>query len=68
MSFRGAAVAELKTSFHNVIGSYLEDCVREGIAPEEPFSGKITVRVSPVLHRRVAIKAAAHKVDPEVAD
>ncbi|MGO8695687.1 MAG: toxin-antitoxin system HicB family antitoxin [Rectinemataceae bacterium] len=43
------------------LDTYLEDCERDGIEPEEPFSGKITVRVSPVLHRRIAIKAAAPK-------
>jgi predicted HicB family RNase H-like nuclease len=61
MSFRGASMDELKTSFHDVVDSYLEDCERECVAPEKPFSRKITVRVSPVLHRRVAIRAASHK-------
>jgi predicted HicB family RNase H-like nuclease len=61
MSFRGASVKELKSSFRNVVDTYLEDCERDGIEPEKPFSGKITVRVSPVLHRRIAIKAAAKK-------
>jgi predicted HicB family RNase H-like nuclease len=61
MSFRGASVKELKSSFRDVVDTYLEDCQRDGIEPEKPFSGKITVRVSPVLHRRIAIKAAAKK-------
>jgi predicted HicB family RNase H-like nuclease len=61
MSFRGASVADLKASFHDLIDTYLEDCGRENVAPEKPLSGKITVRVPPVLHRRVAIKAAERK-------
>jgi predicted HicB family RNase H-like nuclease len=61
MSFRGSSVGELKDSFRDVVDSYLEDCEREGVEPEKPFSGKITVRVSPLLHRRIAIKAAARK-------
>jgi len=61
MSFRGASVKELKSSFRNVVDTYLEDCERDGIEPEKPFSGKITVRISPVLHRRIAIKAATQK-------
>jgi predicted HicB family RNase H-like nuclease len=61
MSFRGASVKELKTSFRDVVDSYLEDCKREGVEPEKPFSGKITVRVSPLLHSRIAVKAAARK-------
>ena len=39
----------------------MEDCERDGMEPQKPFSGKITVRVSPILHRRIAIKAAAKK-------
>ena len=61
MSFRGASVSELKTSFVDVVDTYLDDCRREGLDPEKPFSGKITVRLSPVLHRRVALKAASRK-------
>ena len=60
-SFRGASVAELKNSFADVVETYLDDCRRDGVDPEKPFSGKITVRVPPVLHRRVAVKAAALK-------
>jgi len=61
MSFRGASVAELKASFEDVIETYLDDCRREGLDPEKPFSGKITIRLPPLLHRRVAIKAASRR-------
>jgi len=37
------------------------ECRREGLDPEKPFSGKVTLRLPPVLHRRVAIKAASRK-------
>jgi predicted HicB family RNase H-like nuclease len=61
MSFRGASVKELKASFRNVVETYLDDCKNEGIEPERTFSGKITVRISPLLHRRIAVKAASRK-------
>ena len=61
ISFRGSAVQELEESFHNVVESYLEDCREEGVAPEKPYNGTIIVRVSPEVHRRVAIKAASCK-------
>ena len=35
--------------------------IRDGVDPEKLFSGKITVRVPPGLHRRVAVKAATLK-------
>jgi predicted HicB family RNase H-like nuclease len=47
--------------FADVVETFLADSHRDGSDPEKPFSGKITVRVPPVLHRRVAIKAAALK-------
>jgi predicted HicB family RNase H-like nuclease len=61
MSFRGASVSELKSSFSDVVETYLADCRHDGVDPEKPFSGKITVRVPPNLHRRVAVKAATLK-------
>lgn len=61
MSFRGASVMELKASFEDVVETYIDDCRREGLDPEKPFSGKITIRLPPLLHRRVAIKAALRK-------
>ncbi len=51
----------LKESLADVVDSYIEDCEREGKVPEKPFSGKITVRVSPTTHRRIAIKAASRR-------
>jgi predicted HicB family RNase H-like nuclease len=61
ISFRGRTVDELEQSFHDVVDTYLEDCRQEGRAPERPYSGKITVRVEPTVHKRVAIKAASCK-------
>lgn len=61
VAFRGETVDELETSFHDVIETYLEDCRKESKMPEKPYSGKITVRIPPAIHKRVAIKAAYHK-------
>jgi predicted HicB family RNase H-like nuclease len=61
ISFSGSTVRELEKSFHNVVDSYLEDCKEEGSEPEKPYNGTITVRVSPEIHRRVAIKASVCK-------
>ena len=60
-SFRGSSVEELEQSFHDVVDSYLEDCKEKGVSPEKPYNGTITVRVSPEVHRRVAIKASMCK-------
>ncbi|MGO8695547.1 MAG: type II toxin-antitoxin system HicB family antitoxin [Rectinemataceae bacterium] len=62
VSFRGNNIDELEASFHDVVDTYLEDCRQSGEDPQKPFSGKIVVRISPDLHRRVMIKAASRKV------
>jgi predicted HicB family RNase H-like nuclease len=61
VSFRGETVVELEKSFHDVIETYLDDCLKESKAPEKPYSGKITVRITPSVHKRIAIKAAVLK-------
>jgi predicted HicB family RNase H-like nuclease len=61
ISFRGSTVDDLEKSFHDVVDSYLDDCKEKGVSPEKPYNGTITVRVTPEVHRRVAIKASACK-------
>ncbi len=61
ISFRGSTVERLRKSFHDVVDTYLDDCRKNRKPPEKPYSGKITVRIPPEVHRRVAIKAAKLK-------
>lgn len=61
MSFRGSNVDEIEASFHDVVDTYLEDCRKNGEDPQKPFSGKIVIRLSPDVHRRVMIKAASRR-------
>jgi predicted HicB family RNase H-like nuclease len=61
VSFRGSTVEKLKKSFHDVVDTYLDDCKKEKKPPEKPYSGKITLRIPPEVHRGVAIKAAECK-------
>ncbi len=57
LAFDGESVDELEQSFHAVIDEYLEDCEAMNQEPDKPYSGKFNLRLSPELHRRVAIKA-----------
>lgn len=50
-----ATKAELE--FQNAVDDYLEYCKEKGVAPEKSYSGVFNVRVSPELHRRLALKA-----------
>ncbi len=57
LAFDGESVDELEESFHAVIDDYLEDCKTMNKEPDKPYSGKFNLRLSPDLHRQVAIKA-----------
>ena len=39
---------------------YLRDCEEKGIEPEQPYKGTFNVRISPELHRIVAVYAMEH--------
>lgn len=62
ITFYGKSVAELRKEMRVSIDEYLAFCREEGQQPEKPFSGKLLLRTSPELHRRVALEAARHRV------
>jgi predicted HicB family RNase H-like nuclease len=57
ITFQGTSVEELERSFQESVDDYLSWCAGEGTSPEKPFSGKFNLRLSPDLHREVAIAA-----------
>jgi Uncharacterized protein encoded in hypervariable junctions of pilus gene clusters len=60
LSYEGDSVRELEKDFQNVIDEYLRDCEEKGIEPEQPYKGTFNVRISPELHRIVAVYAMEH--------
>ena len=60
--FAGSTAAELKQAFRDSVDDYLAFCAERGAAPERPCSGRFLVRVSPELHRKAALRAAAEKL------
>lgn len=60
LSYEGNSVQELEQDFCKVIDEYLEDCNERNIEPEQPYKGTFNVRISPELHRNVAIYALEH--------
>ena len=61
LSYEGDSVKELEQDFQNVIEEYLEDCRERNVEPEQPYKGTFNVRISPELHRNIAIYAIEHK-------
>ena len=57
IAFQGKSVNELRRAFKESIGDYLEFCRTRNEDPEKPYSGKFSVRISPELHRQIALKA-----------
>lgn len=60
LSYEGNSVKELEEDFRNVIDEYLEECEEMGVQPEQPYKGVFNVRISPELHRSIAVYALEH--------
>lgn len=58
LTFQGRTLDQLKKAFADTIEDYVAWCCQRGKEPERPYSGNFTLRVSPDLHRRVAVAAA----------
>jgi predicted HicB family RNase H-like nuclease len=57
ITFQGTTVTEIEKAFRDSINDYIAWCKEEGVEPEKPYSGKFNVRLSPQLHRQIAILA-----------
>ena len=57
LSYEGNSVQELEEDFQTVIDAYLQDCAERNVSPEQPYKGSFNVRISPDLHRTIAIYA-----------
>ena len=62
ISYEGESARELLADFHGAVDDYLESCKAEGKEPEVAFKGSFNIRLSPELHKRIYIYAAAHKM------
>jgi predicted HicB family RNase H-like nuclease len=54
LTFHGHTVGELEAAFAETIATYEDWCKERGKEPERPYSGQLTLRMSPQLHKRVA--------------
>ena len=59
ISFHGDSVADFIQAFHEAVDDYVSACEKLGQSPEKPASGRLMLRVNPVVHA-AALKAAAH--------
>lgn len=58
ITFQGRSVEELRSALEDSVRVYINFCRERGEEPEKPFSGRFLVRVSPDVHRAIAVAAA----------
>jgi len=57
VNFEGESVQELTAAFHEAVDDYLAYCEDEGIEPDKSYTGVLNVRLTPAIHRQIAILA-----------
>jgi predicted HicB family RNase H-like nuclease len=62
ITFQGKTVNEIEKAFKESIDDYISWCAKDGVAPEKPYSEKFNLRLSPDLHREIAIAAKKLKL------
>ncbi len=59
ISFHADSVEAIEKEFHGMIDFYLDCCRKNGEKPEKPYSGDLTLRLTPERHRKIASAAEA---------
>lgn len=57
VTFEAERADEVKKAFHEAVDDYLEMCKALSKEPQKPFRGMFNVRISPELHRQIAIES-----------
>ena len=57
ITFEGETVKELTDAFQYVVDEHIKDCEAEETAPEKSYKGSFNVRLTPDLHRKIALSA-----------
>ena len=57
VNFESENCKSIEAEFQNAVDDYLEMCKALGMEPDKAYSGTFNVRISPTLHKLVALKA-----------
>ena len=57
MNFESADISTVEEEFHAAVDDYLEFCKDVGKEPDKEYKGTFNIRISPDLHKRLAIVA-----------
>ena len=58
ISYEGDSIQSLKQDFEDAVDDYLEMCLEKGIEPQKTYKGSFNIRISPELHKTLALHAA----------
>ena len=62
ITFQGKTVAELEKAFKDSIDDYLDWCKERGKSPEKSFSGTLSLRLTPEIHKKIAHNAITNNL------
>ena len=62
LSYEGSTASELVADFRGAVDDYLALCAAEGTEPEKAYKGSFNIRITPELHRKAVIAAAARQM------
>jgi len=57
VTFEGETVKELTDAFHYMVDEHIKDCEVNNITPEKSYKGSFNIRLTPELHRQIAVNA-----------
>lgn len=59
VDFEADSIASVEEEFHAAVDDYIEFCATVGKEPEREYKGTFNIRISPELHRKLALRAFA---------
>ncbi len=62
ISYEGTNAKELIADFEEAVEDYLNMCTEEKKEPERAYKGSFNLRISPNLHRTLAVQAIAEDI------
>ena len=57
VNFESSTIDEIEQEFHAAVDDYIQLCEELGESPDKAYSGTFNVRISPDLHRKIAMRA-----------
>ncbi len=57
VNFESESTEQIENEFHKAVDDYLELCAELGTDPDKVYRGSFNVRISPQLHRAIALEA-----------